>query len=553
MNKKQEGTMSFFIKKLRNLYHTVKHLKATQLINRFKRKFIKPKPVPLPEIIIRTMPKPWLAVELIKSSYIKEGVFSFLNHQGDARNWNDPHQEKLWLYNLHYFDDLNAENNIQRKVMHRNLIEHWITENPAITGNGWEPYPQSLRIVNWVQWFLSNNSPKLVWQKSLWQQAALLEQDIEYHLLGNHLFANAKALVFAGCYFKGPDANRWLALGLSIVDKELKEQILDDGGNFELTPMYHNTILADVLDLINLTATYQHLELEQRVTAWRKLAEKMLLWMNTMTHPNGEVVFFNDSANGIAATADKLNDYALKLNIDSCKHEDKVVTHLQSSGYIRLAINHQTAFLDVANVGPDYIPGHAHADTLSFEWDYAKQQVFVNSGTSVYGLGDERLRQRKTAAHNTVVVDELDSSEVWSGFRVARRAYPSTPVIHSMESSAKVECSHNGYLRLSGKVTHSRKWEMLEDSFVITDKLSGHYSIAKAHYHLHPDVQVNQNGHIFSLILPCGKELELAITNADVKVVDSTWHPEFGVSMASKKLVLTFNHPEISLKIFRVN
>ncbi|UAB70548.1 alginate lyase family protein [Vibrio sp. SCSIO 43132] len=542
------------MKKIHNLYHTVKHLKSTQLTNRFKRKFFKPKVVSLPsKISTRNSANSWLAVELSKTSYINENVYNFLNHSGDVTDWNDPSQEKLWLYNLHYFDDLNAEGNAQRREIHRKLINRWIAENAPIAGNGWEPYPLSLRIVNWIKWFMSGNCPELTWQQSLWQQVSVLEQDLEYHLLGNHLFANAKALVFSGCYFDGPDASRWLNTGLLIVDKELKEQILDDGGNFELTPMYHNTILADVLDLINLTFVYQHPELVKRITNWRSLAKKMLSWMNTMTHPNGDIVLFNDSANGIAATATKLNDYASQLDIKIDKCDNKVVTHLDSSGYIKISIDQQTAFLDVAKVGPDYIPGHAHADTLSFEWNYGQQRVFVNSGTSIYGTGDERLRQRKTAAHNTVVVDELDSSEVWSGFRVARRAYPDISIIESNEKTAKIVCSHDGYMRLPGKVSHERKWEMNADTFVLTDKLSGVFSTAKAHYHLHPSIKIKKNSDFIYLTLPDGVLIKLTIKGANVEILDTTWHPEFGLSIDNKKLVLSFNQPEVSLIISRVN
>ena len=71
------------------------------------------------------------------------------------------------------------------------------------------------------------------------------------------------------------------------------------------------------------------------------------------------------------------------------------------------------AMLDVGPIGPDYLPGHAHADTLSFELSLHGRRVLVNSGTSVYGIGAERLRQRGTAAHNTLTVDGADSSEVW--------------------------------------------------------------------------------------------------------------------------------------------
>jgi len=34
------------------------------------------------------------------------------------------------------------------------LIQRWIEENPPVAGNGWESYPLSLRIVNWVKWGL---------------------------------------------------------------------------------------------------------------------------------------------------------------------------------------------------------------------------------------------------------------------------------------------------------------------------------------------------------------------------------------------------------------
>ena len=59
-----------------------------------------------------------------------------------------------------------------------------------------------------------------------------------------------------------------------------------------------------------------------------------------------------------------------------------------------------TAILDVAEVGPSYQPGHAHADTLSFELSLYGQRVLVNSGTSQYGNDAERYRQRSTGAHD---------------------------------------------------------------------------------------------------------------------------------------------------------
>jgi hypothetical protein len=64
--------------------------------------------------------------------------------------------------------------------------------------------------------------------------------------------ANAKALIFAGSYFQGPEADQWRRIGLSVLSAQLPVQVLSDGGHYELSPMYHSIILEDLLDLVNL-------------------------------------------------------------------------------------------------------------------------------------------------------------------------------------------------------------------------------------------------------------------------------------------------------------
>src|SRR5262249_17544908 len=147
--------------------------------------------------------------------------------------WDSPQIEKLWRYNLLYFDDLNAFDAQQRINIQRELMKRWVRENPPVRGTGWDPYPLSLRIVNWVKWALAGHAVDADWQHSLAVQASWLSRRLEHHLLGNHLFANAKAMVFAGLYFEGPQAQRWEQCGVRILRGELVEQILNDGGHFE--------------------------------------------------------------------------------------------------------------------------------------------------------------------------------------------------------------------------------------------------------------------------------------------------------------------------------
>src|SRR5262249_2959052 len=155
-------------------------------------------------------------------------------------------------------DDLNALDATERVGPHRALLARWIDENPPARGNGWEPYPTSLRIVNWIKWVLSGNNPGTAIHQSLALQVRWLRRRLEWHLLGNHLIANAKALIFGGLYCDGAEADAWLDKGLAILAREAHEQVLPDGGHFELSPMYHAIVLEDFLDLINAAQTWPH-------------------------------------------------------------------------------------------------------------------------------------------------------------------------------------------------------------------------------------------------------------------------------------------------------
>ena len=207
-------------------------------------------------------------------------------------------------------------------------------ENPPAAGNGWEPYPASLRIVNWIAWALAGNDLGPAALQSLAAQVRILGATLEYHLLGNHLLANAKALVFAGCFFSGDEADGWLRTGLDLLDAELAEQILDDGGHFELSPMYHAIILEDVLDLIQLGRIVSGAA-RREGQAWRALAARMLAWLDAMTHPDGEIGFFNDAAFGIARTHAELAEYGARLGVAPPARPSRL-RRLAASGYARL-------------------------------------------------------------------------------------------------------------------------------------------------------------------------------------------------------------------------
>ena len=530
-------------------FHTIRYLKLKQIYYKIWFHLIKPIIRENPQINIRVLENEFCSPIKKRISLLNENTFKFLNESQSLSEvgWNGTSNtiKKLWRYNQHYFDDLNAVDSFKRKVWHDELFKSWVNENKVGKGVGWEPYPTSLRIVNWVKWHLSGNKLSDTFVQSLALQAHWLSKRIEWHILGNHLFSNAKALIFAGLFFSSKQSEIWLKKGLKIIDDELKEQVLNDGGHFELSPMYHAIFLEDLLDLINISKTYPEVIQKSYENEWKQITKKMFIWLDTMTHPDGEIAFFNDAALDIASNLDELKKYAFKLGVNYIPKKLNQVTHLVDSGYIRYDSNNSTVLLDVAPIGPDYLPGHAHADTLSFELSLFGQRLLVNSGTSEYGITKVRQYERSTKAHNTVVINNKNSSEVWSGFRVARRAYPLDLKIEELENFINISCAHDGYKRLDERPVHRRNWQFSKNSIVIKDYIDGSFKSAYAYFHFHPSVNIiNNNNNSWKVKMPNGKQVNLSVKIGESVLEESYYSPEFGKKLSSQCLTVSLDKKE---------
>lgn len=532
--------------KFGRLWRTARHLKFIQIYRRFWFRIYKP------NIALTELPKPSVSRGITTffakkpPSLIDKSEWFLLNQVGKLEEigWQDSTKSKLWRYNQHYFDDLNAFGSTDRLEWHQSLVDSWINDNPPPIGDGWEPYPTSLRIVNWIKWNANKSNLAYRAEQSLAIQARWLAERIEWHLLGNHLFANAKALIFAGLYFEEVEADKWLNLGLDILEQQLPEQILKDGAHFELSPMYHAIIVEDLLDLINVCeANFERITKSKicMVLGWRPLVKSMLDWLLCMSHPDGKISFFNDAAFGIATSNRELLDYAERLGIQA--NEPMFgLTDLKESGYVRMQAGNSVLIADFAPVGPNYLPGHAHADTLSFELSVNGDRIFVNSGTSEYGIDMERQRQRGTLAHNTVCVAATDSSEVWSGFRVGNKAKITNRSVGMHGEIMFASAGHDGYARMNKNLRHSRKISLLENYLKIEDHVTLPIN-AEARYYFHPDIQIEKNGNNFGQIMTYdGTPMHWSVSGASkVELLLTTWHPEFGKVVSNQCLVAHFS------------
>jgi len=527
--------------KIVRLFHTVKYLKLKQILGRVI--------IFLPRFITIHKKHPKIN-ELNKlTSYInkskstsdyKSFIFLSESHNLNIVGWDDQSISKLWRYNLHYFDYLVQEKTTDEDIkLQFDCIENWLNNNKFGKGTGWEPYPTSIRIINWIKWHCKTNGLSDKAKLSLWNQVEWLANRPEYHLLGNHLFINAKALLFA-CVIFGQDENSNIyRKGLKILNEELREQFLEDGAHFELSPMYHALAMEDLLDLFQLKSSLPSSFPSQEIQ------EKFLLgmnWLSNMNYGNGELSHFNDCANGIAPRIEELEDLGKKLGLNWSLNSDIKFNYFKESGFVVFKDDNIHLIADVGNIGPDYLPGHAHADSLSFELALKGQRIIVNSGTGEYGLSEERLRQRSTSSHSTIELDDKSSSEVWSGFRVARRARVTAVEIIDKDSKLEFAAVHDGYIRNASKPLHKRKWKVNDRSLEIVDEVSGSQNSVKLRYYLHPDILIEmlEDGVLLSTSTD---KLAKIRTEHNVQVMDTTYHDKFGSTQKNKCLLITGTTP----------
>ena len=425
------------------------------------------------------------------------------NRPFQQASWREMEISRRRIFHANYCDFLNLnltapeDSDLLRRAIR--IALSWRDQNPLGTEIGWGRFFLSLRIVNWLK-FVARNAARAeeigegaqidqVLQ-SLRVQVLLLEKRLEKELLANHLFKNAKALVFAGALLEAPEMSRWRVLGQQLLRSQIAEQILPDGGHIERSPMYHAWLLDDLLDIQQLFRSYPPLEPECASDVSRAV-ERMARYLSEIVHPDGEIPLFNDSQLEVTRPTPQILQSAESPSLDLSKNA--AVRAMRDSGYAVIRDPDSDSFLifDCGPLGPDYQPGHGHADILSYELSLHGQRVIVDTGVSSYEPSPERHYERSTAAHNTVRVDGLDQAEIWAAFRVGRRPKVSPISCGEIEGCQFVRGTHTGYKNLD--VLHSRTIVRLRNnSWCFIDTLSGKgkHKI-ESFIHFHPAVRLS--------------------------------------------------------------
>jgi len=535
--------------------HTLRHLRPVQLRGQLLKRLptVARTRAPRRAPVVRAGLGPIYSPTATRGLVSSDRRFTFLNITSAAPagqvDWAASGMSRLWRYNLHYFDyllDDTLEDGFRAM-----LIDDWIVRNPPATADAWDAYPLSLRIVNWVKYFLARRGRAALppaWLSSLYTQAAWLQHNFEYHLLGNHLLKNAVALLFAGAFFDGAEPNTWLRRGWHCFAGQVREQFLGDGGHYERSPMYHALCLTDCLDVLSLTALPPLAALVPADGGVRARIVSAAAFLRDICAPDGEIPLFNDAAFGIAPEPGAVIAYAQRVlrgeprgelapRPPRCELIDK-----SESGYFGFRHGADWLLIDCGPVGPDYQPGHAHCDTLSYELALDGARLIVDSGVHDYEAGARRLASRTTAGHNTVMIDGREQSEIWGSFRVARRARPVAALLQAQLAGCTFEGTHDGYRRLPGKPVHHRRIHYDGAGVIeVTDDITGRgRHQAASRIRLAPGYTPDITGSYAAVSGPGGEPVARIqfSDGARPRLEDGWYFPRFGVQLACHVIVL---------------
>jgi len=467
-----------------------------------------------------------------------------VNKAGDCKFVWEPNRHHQWVVLGRAY---RASGDVRFAQAVAEQLDSWLRQNPYGLGMNWRSGLElGIRLINWV------------WAVDLIRESEAIDADLYGRLLdsvsrhiweidrkysrgssvGNHLIGEAAGVFVATSYFQNlRHAAPWREQSWDILNREILNQTYSDGGPREQTTGYHLFILQFfVVAAVAARATGR----EFPASYWSRL-EKMFEFLMILSAGGDRVPAFGDGDDG----------YVLDLGTDPrCTHEWLAIgaslfgrrdfktqagPHLESmewllgesgrrslkeipdgppkaitstalgeSGYYLLqhgelgAPDHISVVFDCGPLGLEPLAGHGHADALSFTLRAFGQEVLVDPGTYDYfSYPQWREYFRSTRAHNTVVIDGRDQSEMLGLFLWGRKANARCLAWEPSEVGGRVIGEHDGYADLKDPVVHRRTLELdgRERVLIIQDEIlaRGNHEI-EVFFHLAEHGSVNAVG-----------------------------------------------------------
>ena len=235
-----------------------------------------------------------------------------------------------------------------------------------------------------------------------------------------------------------PDHAAYITRALKFLPQEISHQVLPDGCHIERSPAAH---LAALQDLTEIRALLQIGKVESPASLPAAI-ERMALALRVLRHGDGGLTMFNGTREDLPSLID--------LVLSQAGRSGRAPGSLGDSGFQRLAAGKSVLIVDAgapAGAGADRF---AHAGTLAFEFSAGKERLIVNCGAAPASGPEWRDALRATAAHSTLIIAGVSSSEIREN-GLGRRPTHVNAQRQAAGGAHWLEASHDGWGKLFGE------------------------------------------------------------------------------------------------------
>ena len=390
-------------------------------------------------------------------------------------------------------------------------MESWFVQCPFGKGMNWRsPLELAIRLINWV-WAIDLILESGLFSgefrsKTLYSVYLHLWEITRKYSRGssanNHLVGEAAGVFIAASYFnKFPETEKWRKESRDILLNEIITQTYADGCTREQALGYQLFVSQFFLFSGIVARRSNH---DFPLSYWSRL-EKMMETVGFFAEGGSNLPMFGDCDDGYALDLGSLSGDvggilstgAVMFGRPDFKHwagecreqtwwllgpssqdkfdgisetsqDDQIKSHdFSEAGYYLIQSGKKDAgerisvFFDCGELGYKSIAAHGHADALSFTLRAFGVDIFVDPGTYDYfSFPEWRNYFRSTRAHNTIVVDNFNQSEIIGPFMWSHKAIAHCLEWEKRENGGRVSGEHNGYKRLADPVTHRRTLDL---------------------------------------------------------------------------------------------
>jgi uncharacterized heparinase superfamily protein len=371
--------------------------------------------------------------------------------------WTMTTPSRAFARRLHGFDwlrDCLASKNPDNVIRVRQLVDDWIDQFGHWNGFAWSHEVLADRLFNWLRCSEAlldladeGAAPRF---KCLMRQLRFLQRALPLAPDGSVRLRSANLLALAGVCLPKQEAMR--RAGFSALSREVKRQILPDGGHVSRSPRAAAEALIDLVTLAD-AADDQHVELPQDL---RRAIDRLTPIVRFFQLDDGGLAGFHGGG--------EFDRQALAHVLDRDDAQARPFGFAPHSGYHRAHAGGTTIIYDAGEAPRGTLSSGAHASALAIEMCTPGGRLIVNCGWDDDQPSNWREAVRATAAHSTLTLEETSSARLltpgWQrnllGPRLATTAGPVTARRNEEEMGVWLEGGQEGYREIYG-LSHRRR------------------------------------------------------------------------------------------------